>query len=466
MKMPAINPVFLKELRQLVRARAVVWGMLAFPILLFLVTALVVSSGVRGNSRLEVIYGPGLGMAPFTATAVILGIAIVIMLPLYSAVKTTQETANGRMSLEFITKLSPIRIVTGKMLAALMLMLVAAAIAMPFFSLAYLLRGVPFVLTLVVPLALVAGGILQLSLMTLVATQMRRPTGLRIGSIILLFFATPFIYGIVSSIIRSQMRYHSGPVDITPGVVTVAILFITIVLLSRATSAAHLSPPFVDAVRPLRVTQLSLLALSTVMLFFNPTAWSVCWTVLAVFIALAASYSSLEIPRAARGRVPKTTLLRFLAFLITGGAASGILFSVLLAAVAAIPALCSGEDGTWAIPCLYAEVVPAFVITSAFAVMCGDSRKAHAIAFAIAFAVIMYACMSPALEALDILRNGAPDHQYGNIFTILEALADKDKLSYSDYGPDRLLMMGAGVILAAISAVMMAFRSFRRFKRK
>ena len=70
------NPVALKELRQLVRSRTIIIGMILYPILLTIVSALTVSFRMQGRTKSDILLGPGLGEAPFYVAAVITGIVV------------------------------------------------------------------------------------------------------------------------------------------------------------------------------------------------------------------------------------------------------------------------------------------------------------------------------------------------------------------------------------------------------
>ena len=71
---PGINPVALKELRQLVRSRLILWGMVALPIILLAAMALVLSVQTRDLSPTEIALGKGFGEGTLIAVSIITGI--------------------------------------------------------------------------------------------------------------------------------------------------------------------------------------------------------------------------------------------------------------------------------------------------------------------------------------------------------------------------------------------------------
>ena len=115
---PRINPVTLKELRQLVRSRLILWGMVALPIILLAAVAIVLSSEMYDMSPMEAMYGNGLGKNPLVAVSIVTSIVTCGLIPLFTSIKTAIETSRSSLSLEFTTALTPAQIATGKITAA------------------------------------------------------------------------------------------------------------------------------------------------------------------------------------------------------------------------------------------------------------------------------------------------------------------------------------------------------------
>ena len=153
-----INPVTLKELRQLVRSRIILWGMVALPIALLIAMIIVLSDDMHGMSPVEIMYGKGLGEAPLAATTVITAIVTCGLIPLFTCVKTMIETSRTSQRLEFTTALTSSQIASGKIAAAAIISAIAVALAMPFFALSYLMRGIELSTTVAIPALLLLGG--------------------------------------------------------------------------------------------------------------------------------------------------------------------------------------------------------------------------------------------------------------------------------------------------------------------
>ena len=182
-----VNPVTLKELRQLVRSRIILWSMFLFPVALLVVNALVVSASLPqatpdkdaatlAYETLMATAGPGV----LVATTVLLGIVTAVVIPLMTGVRLTLETGRARMDLQFVTALTAQDIVNGKLMAAFLVSLTFTALALPFLTLAYLLRGIELATVGWTALAVVAASAFM-SAVTAAVGALRMPIGLRMA---------------------------------------------------------------------------------------------------------------------------------------------------------------------------------------------------------------------------------------------------------------------------------------------
>lgn len=466
MTKPAFNPVFIKELRQLVRSRVIGWLLFAYPVVLFVICSLVLASQRGGQwDDFERAFTEGYGLGTCIATGIILGIAVCLLLPVYAAIKLTFETVENRMGLEFISGLTPQQIVTGKMCATALLMLVLTAVSMPFFTLSYLLRGVGLPVVLLVPALIFVSGLVTLSIGTLIASQ-RRPVALRIVEVILVLLTGPLITAIVTTI-NSLVSGHSGtaPADLFGTYLSIAIGVIAAILLCRAVAASMLAPPFIDAIRPVRRTEAVLFLASAPLCFFAPGAWSAVWSAIATLTAVFATRQRLALPRSVAREAPRTVLGRLVSFPFSASYAPGLVFSFLLAVLAAIPAVCSSDCDLWVIPFIYPEVVPFFLVPSLFALK-SDSRRAHAVAFGISLVAFIFVQFIPSLHALDIISSETI-WGFGCLYYLISA--DFSHLyptvaSFLSTSSARVAAVYAIVILLII--LLPAIRVFGRYRRK
>ena len=320
-----INPVTLKELRQLVRSRLILWGMAVLPIVLLVTTAIVLSSEMHDMSPMEVTYGKGLGGGPLIAVAVITGIVTCGLIPLFTSIKTAIETS----------KTSLAQIATGKITAAAIISAIAVALAMPFFVLSYLMRGVELVSTVVVPLELFVAGIVMSSLGLLPACS-RRPIAMKIILLVALYTVLPIFATGVSAFMTFR-SWHSGGTSSSWSYAGMFFAFVVPLLMiayCRAQAAAELAPPHTDFARTLRITQIVMFAVGYPLIFADedPCAlWSVTWTWVAGMIALGAASRPLPLTRGAVIHAPRSWILRVLAFPFATGSMPSMFFAFLLA---------------------------------------------------------------------------------------------------------------------------------------
>ena len=155
MKNPfSLNPVALRELRQLVRSRVITWSFALYPAILFGFTMLAVATAMGKRSAEDIAFGSGIGEGPFTMVAVITGIVACLGIPFYAAMKAILDTNRDGSGLEFTTALTPANIVGGRLVSTTILIASPIATSMPFFIFAYLLRGIPLENVFHMPLTL------------------------------------------------------------------------------------------------------------------------------------------------------------------------------------------------------------------------------------------------------------------------------------------------------------------------
>ena len=329
------NPVALKELRQLVRSRTIIIGMILYPILLTIVSALTVSFRMQGRTKSDILLGPGLGEAPFYVAAVITGIVVCAALPLYAAFKTSSEAQKEKMGLEFVTMLTPANIISGKLLATVLLMLIAIGLSMPVFTLAYLMRGVSLLQTFLMPAGLFLSGMIALCVLLFIACNKAWAPALR--NIVCLI-----VYGIMISFLVAQISlFVDSPMSPVHFRTLSAVGVLALIMICRATCAAQLSAPHQDAMRPLRKTELVLYLLSPLAWLGGDDAfqaWIGTTAIGATIICLRAAFYPHPIPRVANLNAPRSWFGRFLTFPLTTGSVPGLVFGlrILLLAILAL----------------------------------------------------------------------------------------------------------------------------------
>ena len=257
MKNPfSLNPVALRELRQLVRSRVITWSFALYPAILFGFTMLAVATAMGKRSAEDIAFGSGIGEGPFTMVAVITGVVACLGIPFYAAMKAILDTNRNGPGLEFTTALTPANIVGGRLVSTAILIASAVATAMPFFIFAYLLRGITLEQVFLTPLALFGYAIAMFSLSLVIAC---RPVAvpLRVIMTVGLFFAMTFVVpGIVTAVSVSHRHFGgAAPVEEPSYIASIlgyAAILAALVLFVRAFCASQLAPRYVDADRPFR----------------------------------------------------------------------------------------------------------------------------------------------------------------------------------------------------------------------
>lgn len=138
---PGLNPVTVKELRQMVRSRMVSVGLVVYLFAQLAGVGLVLLSAT-GEASSSGLYGQALGQSVFQAIYFLLSFLLLLCLPLFMGTRLGLERGKEHLDLQYITALKPQQFVDGKVASAGVLTIVFASASLPFFVLCYLLRGV------------------------------------------------------------------------------------------------------------------------------------------------------------------------------------------------------------------------------------------------------------------------------------------------------------------------------------
>ena len=337
MKNPfSINPVALRELRQLVRSRVVTWCLATFPPILFGLTMLAMASEMKGFDAQDIAILNGIGESPLVMVSVITGIVACLGIPFYAAIKAILETNRGGPGLEFTTALTPADIVGGRLAATAMLSAAAIATAMPFFIFSYLLRGIPLWHVFFIPFALLCFSLALFSLALVIACRPLAVAQRVILTVILFFVMTIYIPITIGTIAYGNplSSKSSDPPSVWIIALGMSVLLAALVIAVRAYCASQLAPRYVDADRPFRRVMFAFFLLSSPLVAYSWESWCITWTVIGGILAITSSLNSREMPRAARANAPRGLLGRIFSFPFTTGAVPGMLFSAIIIMIA------------------------------------------------------------------------------------------------------------------------------------
>lgn len=478
-----VNPVTLKELRQLVRSRIILWSMFLFPVALLVVNALVVAASLPqatpdkdaatlAYETLMATAGPGV----LVATTILLGIVTAVVIPLMTGVRLTLETGRSRMDLQFVTALTAQDVVNGKLMAAFLVTLTFTALALPFLTLAYLMRGIELATVGWTALAVVAGSAFM-SAATAAVGALRMPIGLRMT---FLFggYAAFGLWGLMAlAILLAEMAFGhhpSGTVSLpTVVLVTLAVLACGF-FLARAWAAANLMPPHTDNLRALRRTEAALLVVSWAATL-AVAAWtgdddctlpiSLVTNAVLIVVGVLALFRPSEVPRVAAAHAPKSFLGRVFVYPFTSTAAAGALFAALaqLVTLAVLAgAFCFLDDVYMDNPRMllgllapYGEITLVALAVSLVLRACRAGRRVFAFG-----PLIVFAAMN-ALQLFGILESAHVIDSAGGMFGYLAGIFD----GHGDVSSIHLFYTVVALTgLLAYLAVDVP-RTFRRFRR-
>ena len=334
-----MNPVTLKELRQLTRSRTIAGAIIGFFLLQFVVASLAVVAQTDASGSLD----SDCGEAVFGLLAALLAPILAFVVPGNIFSRLVSEHGPGRAELIAATALRPSALVDGKIRSGLAMIALFLAGALPFLLCSYLLGGldVLFVLSWALAVALCASVAVHLSIFL---AALRLPAATRwaawaLCAIPCVFFA-----------LFSAPGYHELDWDEWGFLVFAGAVVVTANLVLRGLAVALVAPPATDRVRPLRLTVLGLWpAWLAFVLGIGPVvfgAWSIDREDILVFASLAGfgvlplAAFDLSSPSGPTRRVlldrPRSRLRRLLRFPFSTGAESGIAFALLLLGAGAL----------------------------------------------------------------------------------------------------------------------------------
>ena len=336
-----INPIIVKELRQVVRGKFF-WAVLVL-FLIFQCTVLSISLADQSLTNTSA------GVETLTFLFGILFLGCFAVIPLYSGFRFAKERQESSDELLFITTITPHSIIFGKFAASMAFILLIFSAFAPFMAMTFFLSGVDMpVMFLILFFGLIicaTGTILQLALGSLARDSnifnLLRGVGLFIQ--VSFFFS---LTGITSEILRYGAARTFGSTNFYAAVATVVFLIVCSAYFFYLSAAAIVSPPGSNLMLPVRRFLSRLWFFSLLVMLY----WSfiegleivVGWGFFSIIslnfmMAVAVSERDYLTRRVARD-LPKGALRRRIGFVMSSGAAGGVAwcFLMLLATVVAV----------------------------------------------------------------------------------------------------------------------------------
>jgi hypothetical protein len=335
----ALNPVVIKELRQAMRSWFITGSLLLFlsALLIFMVIYLV-------NSTIRSAAVNAIGREAFWFLLAILTGACAFFIPVYTGTRLALERREDNLDLLYVTSLSPHRIILGKMLCGVYLVLLLFSASLPFILLTNLLRGIDL-RTIVLSLGfLFAYVCLILELAILIGC-------LRVSALfkaLLGLLALWPLAGMTAAFTMSFAARGSGmsPVAVfgTPSFrvgTVVVVLFLAALVWLHLCSVALISPRSMNRAFPLRLYSTWVWLGSGVYCVYESfrlssadamIGWLLFGLVLGTVALVVGVSSDDPLSFRIRRQIPRSRDLRALAFPFFSGAGSGVLWALGLVA--------------------------------------------------------------------------------------------------------------------------------------
>lgn len=338
-----LNPIVVKELRQAVQSKLVVAGLMLFLFFQVLILAWVLlDAGTAAQTSSSNQLG-GLNTRVGRRVSEVLQYLMLgtcLLVPLYVGGRLAAERSDTHTDLLFISALKPRSIVSGKFLSGLVLVLLIFSACAPFLAFTYLLRGidVPSVLFLLgLDLILALGGIATTIFLGVIPAPRAIKGLMGVGAVFAL--GGLFSWGMALSLRQINGGLFANAREFwTRGALTAGVLAGGVGLLFTW-SIAVLSPPAANKgvfLRGYILAVVVLLGAAALYLGWKETHFRYLqpWLIASAGLCCVQLFISINErehlgPRIVR-TIPRSPLLRPLAFLFYSGAAGGVVFCVLL----------------------------------------------------------------------------------------------------------------------------------------
>lgn len=334
-----INPIAVKEMRQAVKGRVLVWMLI-----LYLLAQLVIMGAGILFSEFD---GGNFNAGPELLSILLIALLLtcLLFLPAIFGLRLSAERAQNRIDLLFITDMSPYSIIWGKMVAAMALTGLLFFAAMPFLTLTYLLRGIdlPSIFVMLaldfVMVVLVIQGSLLLACFPggMISRGIRFLLGL--GGAVTIFF---IVSSISFDMLRSGVGSQLGSWDFWGPALTIMGLLGTVMGFLYVLSAVMISPNSSNRAPLLRLYLFVIWCCTAAItwLWFKKAGgreplytWVITMVGLFSTVFIISLCERTVIGPRVRRRIPRRRWLRVPAFFLYSGAASGVLFSLSMLAL-------------------------------------------------------------------------------------------------------------------------------------
>jgi hypothetical protein len=314
-------------------------------LLLFLLVLFVTAIIALINQTFEASVDQRLGASIFQIFTGILTGASLLFIPLYVGIRLAAERQESNMDLLYITTLTPHRIIRGKFLCGAYMIVLFFSACMPFMAFTNLLRGVdlPTVAFILAYLFAVVCVAIQVAIFIACLPISRLlKILLALGGLALMI---PTIAGLTYNfyeLMRSGVGSMMGSVTYWQAYLTAGGCILAAVVLLYLLSVALISPISANRALPLRgyLTAIWVLGGFACAAFANHhsdarimLAWCIATLIVLAFSVIVVISNLDQLSHRVRRQIPANPFRRALAFLFFNGAAGGLVWVSLIAAI-------------------------------------------------------------------------------------------------------------------------------------
>ncbi len=247
-----VNPVWVKDLRQASRSWIVTGTLLLMLLVFYLISLGAVIFGETQNNAANYLGPTIFGTIGFTSL-----VAAYIFIPIYIGVRTMMERISINADLQYISIMSPQKIIWGKVLSSVYLIVLFYSAAVPFLVFSYLLRGIDLpTILLVVALTFTLNVLLTMGAIVIALaplhTVMKILAALFVGGNAI--FAGIVIVGtaVADSVITRGLSSADFWQEFIPFVATYLVDFLILAGLLYQVAVAFITPSSANRSLPLR----------------------------------------------------------------------------------------------------------------------------------------------------------------------------------------------------------------------
>lgn len=337
------NPIVVKELRQAVRSWAITGMLMAFLTILFFVTV-----GFLLGQSFNISPNQALGRDIFQFFLPVLSLVAFVFIPVYVGGRLTAERLEGNVDMLYITTLSPARIIRGKLLCGIILLVLFFSVCAPFMVFTNLLRGIDLPTVFVLLAIAFLLGILSLQtaifLSCLPASKgLKLLVGLPAGGLMMSFVG--IMSAMASNMMREGIGSRLGMWNFWGPALSAAFIGLLLFGFFHLAAIALISPPSANRALPLRsyttvawlLTLMAAVCWSVLSAVLEPvSAWVGITTGVLIAALLIAVSEGDDVSVRIRRTIPVSDTKRALAFFFYSGTAGGLAWTVLLGIATAL----------------------------------------------------------------------------------------------------------------------------------